>query len=254
MIPRSYMQADQFLPKTAGSGVFVEIGSDFGFSFGLEGGEGSTEYLARLAETHQTVLHTVDIRNCENKTVNNTNIVWHTGKGSEWAQKTYPSINKRISLLYLDNYFFIQPNDLALSISEQTKKLSWNETTYNTIKGHDWPQKFTKFDDLPQWCQDEVLTEFRSHWDQMNYDTESDYKKFGLKISNQNSQLEHFKQIYYLLPWLDHESLIILDDTGMFGGVWYGKCGPGVVLLQTLGFKIKKINVRTVIMQGKENE
>jgi hypothetical protein len=76
--------------------IFLEIGSDRS--------EGSTKFLADLAQKHGTVLHTVDIDKQKTNAIEHSSIVWHTGKGSEWSKTEYPKIGKKISLLYLDNF------------------------------------------------------------------------------------------------------------------------------------------------------
>lgn len=76
--------------------IFLEIGSDRG--------EGSTKFLADLAQRHGTALHTVDIDKQKTNAIEHSSIVWHTGKGSKWSKTEYPKIGKKISLLYLDNF------------------------------------------------------------------------------------------------------------------------------------------------------
>jgi len=77
--------------------IFVEIGSNRG--------EGSTKFLADLAQKHGTVLHTVDLDKEKANAFDHPSIVWHTGKGSRWTKTKYPpDIGKKISLLYLDNF------------------------------------------------------------------------------------------------------------------------------------------------------
>lgn len=102
-----FQHVEEWLPMVPADSVFVEIGS--------ERGEGSTVFFAKLAERHGTVLHTVDIDRVaryreylENKGVNPDSIIWHTGEpGSTWCKQSWPSINKPISLLYLDNFDWI---------------------------------------------------------------------------------------------------------------------------------------------------
>jgi hypothetical protein len=76
--------------------IFLEIGSNRS--------EGSTKFLADLAQQHGTMLHTVDIDKQKANAVEHPSIVWHTGKGSVWSKTEYPKIGKKISLLYLDNF------------------------------------------------------------------------------------------------------------------------------------------------------
>ena len=251
---QAYIYAEELLNTINPDSVFVEIGSDFGVAYGPEGSDGSTLFLANLAEKFNTTLHTVDFKKVESKIIDKSNIVWHTEIGSQWAKNTYPAIGKKISLLYLDNHFFKGPA-YELPIEEWIKQSVWTSDIYNNIKGADWPQMFVKFDELPQRCQDDVKVNFSLIYERMHYDSESEYINAGLSISNDDSQLEHFKQVYHLVPWLDDDCLIILDDSPRAGGVWYGKGGPCVSLLQTVGFKIKKVvsdGTGAVILQGKD--
>jgi len=84
------------LQQIEADSIFLEIGSDRS--------EGSTKFLADLAQQHGTMLHTVDIDKQKANAIEHLSIVWHTGKGSEWSKTEYPKIGKKISLLYLDNF------------------------------------------------------------------------------------------------------------------------------------------------------
>ena len=66
-------------------------------------------------------------------------------------------------------------------------------------------------------------------------------EKFNVKMTNENCQKEHFEQLLGLGPWLADKCLVVMDDTFLHNGAWTGKCGPGVVYLQTLGFNVVKI-------------
>lgn len=92
--------AEQYLPAVGPDDVFVEIGSDRG--------EGSTRTFSDIAQRNQTVVHTVDINSypkewCE-KHGFTQGIVWHQAIGSEWAKNVFPTLNKKIVCLYLDNF------------------------------------------------------------------------------------------------------------------------------------------------------
>lgn len=95
-----FQTAEKFLPPASVDCVFVEIGSDRY--------EGSTSHFAKLAQNNQTVLHTVDITNDPQIRLERqgpvSGIVWHQGTGSEWAEKVFPAVGKKISCLYLDNF------------------------------------------------------------------------------------------------------------------------------------------------------
>jgi hypothetical protein len=95
-----FQLANQYLPVVGPDDVFVEIGSDRG--------DGSTRMFADTALKNQTVVHTVDINNypqewCE-KHGFTQGVVWHQAIGSDWAKNVFPTLNKKIICLYLDNF------------------------------------------------------------------------------------------------------------------------------------------------------
>ncbi len=106
----TFKRAEQWLPVVGPDDVFVEIGSDRY--------EGSTTYFAELAVKNGTVLHTVDLLAEPQARINRSGqvpgIVWHQADGYEWAKDVFPSLGKRISCLYLDNFDYdwniTQPN------------------------------------------------------------------------------------------------------------------------------------------------
>jgi len=95
-----YQLVDQYLPVVGPDDVFVEIGSDRG--------DGSTRKFADTALKNQTVVHTVDINHYPQewgrKHGFTQGVVWHQAIGSEWAKNVFPTLNKKIVCLYLDNF------------------------------------------------------------------------------------------------------------------------------------------------------
>lgn len=66
--------------------------------------------------------------------------------------------------------------------------------------------------------------------------------KFGVNLTNSNSQMEHLSQMIHLLPHMSENGMVICDDTLMLSdGTWTGKCGPTVVYLQAMGWKILEV-------------
>lgn len=106
----TFKKSENLLPPVEPGSVFVEIGSDRY--------EGSTTYFADLAVRNGTVLHTVDLLSEPKERINRDGvvpgIVWHQADGVEWSRSIYPTINKPISCLYLDNFDYnwniTQPN------------------------------------------------------------------------------------------------------------------------------------------------
>jgi hypothetical protein len=64
------------------------------------------------------------------------------------------------------------------------------------------------------------------------------YAARGVIMNNQNSQEEHRLQLEYCLPYLDEQSVVIMDDTFYNNGIWDGKCATAIPLLLEHGFKI----------------
>lgn len=192
---------EQFMPSCI-SGVFVEIGTDRG--------EGSTLWLANLAERMQTQLHTVDIRpHLDNMVLDPTShrlgssfdhITWHTAAGSTWA-KDYGSIGQVISLLYLDNY--------------------------------DWT--WQSQGQVPRYLQVQKIKYLN---------------RFGIQLNNQDCQIEHLKQIMYLESWFCSDTVIVMDDTFYQDQTWNGKCGPAVIWLLAQGYQILSAENNGVIMSN----
>ena len=204
----------------------VEIGSDRG--------EGSTLYFAKLAEKYNVEFHTVDMLSTAQKTIQHHLINWHVGIGSEWCQTVYPKINKRISILYLDNFDYLWDCYYTSSAPDSV----WNQEIYNDLRGASWPEEFTPYDQLPNWIQQEVINNYDISYDSMLRAMKEQYNEQGLELTNSNCQLEHFKQLYYLHSWLDENCVVIFDETFKYNDCWIGKNGPGVLLLQTLGFRL----------------
>lgn len=79
--------------------VWVEIGS--------ERGEGSTISLAQQAERYGTVLHSVDISDHCQRTVQHPALTCHVAKGSVWTKNYQSLVHRPISVLHLDNFDWI---------------------------------------------------------------------------------------------------------------------------------------------------
>lgn len=88
-----FKYAEDYIEDMQPGSVFVEIGSDRW--------EGSTEYLANLAEKLFTRLHTVDISAEAQNRVRHPAIDWHVEVGSTWCQNYQ---GRKIGCVYLDNF------------------------------------------------------------------------------------------------------------------------------------------------------
>jgi N-dimethylarginine dimethylaminohydrolase len=74
------------------------------------------------------------------------------------------SMNPRDQMIMIGSNFFVFPYD-NISIKSVkfikssdigiTTLLNWTEKNYNNLRGPDWPQQFTPFEQLPIWAQEE---------------------------------------------------------------------------------------------------
>jgi hypothetical protein len=102
-----HINAKQFIDdiKFESDEIIVEIGSDRG--------EGSTEWFDTIAKNNGVKFYSVDVDDYASRTrsfLKNTNFVI-TESGSKWAHEELPKINKKIKVLYLDNYDWLSPMD-----------------------------------------------------------------------------------------------------------------------------------------------
>lgn len=163
--------------------IVLEIGS--------ERGEGSSEWLYNWASQRGMEFHSVDV--IAQSIVNNPKINFHTtNAGSDWCRDVLPKLDKKIKVLYLDNFDWI---------------------------ANDW------VDDLPQWLINQI----------------EQYARRGVVMNNENSQIEHLLQAQYCLPYMDKESIVIVDDTyyNISTDEWDGKCAKVMPLLVENGYMIE---------------
>ena len=224
-----------FIDNIAPDTTIVEIGS--------ERGEGSTEYFARLADEYKVDFHTIDILDKSRyKTNHNYKVCWHQRDGAAWSQFEYPKIRKKISVLYLDNFDWIYNHT---TIHDPL----WNEELYERIKGPSWPEKFDKFDLMPQWVQDESLTLLDVGRDEIYGGIAGRYKSVGFEFNNRICQKEHLTQLLFLYPFFCENTVVVFDDTFIHNGAWTGKCGPGAVFLESNGYQVVAQDQGGVIMK-----
>jgi hypothetical protein len=74
------------------------------------------------------------------------------------------------------------------------------------------------------------------------------YLKQGLEMTNINSQVSHLTQAINLTPWFTRKSIIAIDDTYLYNGIFIGKGGAVVPYLMTQGFDVIKIHDNGVIL------
>lgn len=103
-----YEQIGLVEPDTA----WIEIGS--------ERGEGSTMALAGQAQRWGTHLYSVDIDTYARDNLTHDSLTCFVQSGSDWAKNTWPTIAKKVSFVYLDNFDWIWDTaDISLHICNQ---------------------------------------------------------------------------------------------------------------------------------------
>jgi hypothetical protein len=179
---KPYTELENFNLTVDQNNIVLEIGS--------ERGEGSSLWLHEWAKQHNIEFYSVDVEHGQREQ-DHPEINWIvTSSGSDWCKNMLPDLNKKIKVLYLDNFDWI-----------------WEPTNIS------W------------WIQKQI----------------DSYAQRGVTMNNQNCQEEHRLQIEYCLPYLDKQSVVIMDDT------YYkdankdqltGKCATAIPLLLENGFKM----------------
>jgi hypothetical protein len=143
--------------------------------------------LFNWAKEHNLDFYSVDVEHGTRET-DFPDINWIvTDSGSNWCKNSLPSLNKKIKVLYLDNFDWIsESNSSAIFIQKQIK----------------------------------------------------DYANRGIVMNNQNCQEEHILQVEYCMPFLDEQSVVIMDDTYIDHGQLVGKCATAIPLLSLHGFQL----------------
>ena len=160
--------------------IVVEIGS--------ENGEGSSLWLHNWATKHNIEFYSVDVVERDQDSSKINWVIFESG--SEWCKTVLPTLNKKIKVLYLDNFDWIY--DI------------WNQN-------------------MPAEIQNLI----------------DSYLQRGVVMNNQNCQEEHRLQVEYCLPYLDEQSVVIMDDTFYTNNGWNGKCATAIPLLLKNGFKMR---------------
>jgi hypothetical protein len=177
---KPYSKLENFDLAVDQNNIVVEIGS--------ERGEGSSLWLHEWAKQRNIEFYSVDVEHGQRQQ-EYPEINWIvTSSGSDWCKNTLLGLNKKIKVLYLDNFDWI-----------------WEP------------------ENIPGWIQGQI----------------DSYAQRGVTMNNQNCQEEHRLQLEYCLPYLDEQSVVIMDDT------YYnetnqltGKCATAIPLLLQNGFKL----------------
>ena len=98
---RPYLILDQHL-----SNIHVNKEQDIVLEVGTENGEGSTDYFFNWANKRNMQFYSVDVVDKNN--VDHLNFIKYES-GSSWCKNVLPNLNKKIKVLYLDNFDWIRP-------------------------------------------------------------------------------------------------------------------------------------------------
>jgi hypothetical protein len=180
---KPYSKLENFDLAVDQNNIVLEIGS--------ERGEGSSSWLYAWAKQRNIEFYSVDVEHHTHREQTYPEINWIvTSSGSDWCKTSLPGLNKKIKVLYLDNFDWI------------------------------WEPK-----NIPDWIQEQI----------------DSYARRGVTMNNQNCQEEHRLQLEYCLPYLDEQSVVIMDDTYYEHGnksQLRGKCATAIPILLANGFKI----------------
>jgi len=176
---KPYTKLDSIDLTISHDNIVVEIGS--------ENGEGSSVWLYNWAKNHGVEFYSIDVEH-RMREQQYPEIHWIvTSSGSDWCKNVLPGLNKKIKVLYLDNFDWIwDTNNIESNIQNQIDK----------------------------------------------------YAERGIVMNNQNCQEEHRLQLEYSLPYLDEQSVVIMDDTFYNNNRLDGKCATAIPLLLEHGFKL----------------
>lgn len=133
-------------------------------------------------------------------------------------------------------------------VDDAQRRLKHLPVHWHTQSGSLWCQRVLPQLDTQVGCV--YLDNFDYNWD-VNYPPQdwlqkqqSFYvQKVGVEMTNQNSQVEHLKQILAIYPYLSDSAVVICDDTYTYNDCWIGKSGAVVIYLLANGFEFVK-NIR----------
>lgn len=112
--------------------IILEIGS--------ERGEGSTEFFNLHSKKFNVPFYSVDIsESARNNLSHLTNTTFVVSDGSKWTKEVLPTLNKKIKILYLDNYDWnhrpMKPDETGLkNLYREKFNLEW--TNLNCVAEH----------------------------------------------------------------------------------------------------------------------
>ena len=116
--------------------IMLEIGSDRY--------EGSTVFLADLAQKKNIDLYSVDVDTSAYRRIRHPSVVWQHGTGSDWCRNILPDLGKKISLLYLDNF------DYNWDVNKYNESIAQQQQEYRTRFGLDMNNQACQVEHMQQ--------------------------------------------------------------------------------------------------------
>jgi hypothetical protein len=115
------------------------IKNDIILEIGSERGEGSTEFFDDYASKFNVPFYSVDLLdNAKNKLTHLKNTNFQISMGSKWAKDILPTLNKKIKILYLDNYDWNHnpDNPDTTGLKDQYHAIDLHWTNLNCVAEH----------------------------------------------------------------------------------------------------------------------
>jgi hypothetical protein len=91
-----YQRSQEYVTVRGPGSAILEIGSDRW--------EGSTLWLADLAERMAMDFYSVDINDSAQRRIAHPRITWYVSEGTHWCRSVLPVLDRKIGLVYLDNF------------------------------------------------------------------------------------------------------------------------------------------------------
>jgi hypothetical protein len=91
-----YQKSQEYITVTDPGSAILEIGSDRW--------EGSTVWLANIAERLDMHFYSVDIDDSAQRRITHPRITWCISEGADWCRAVLPVLDHKIGLVYLDNF------------------------------------------------------------------------------------------------------------------------------------------------------
>jgi hypothetical protein len=128
-------------------------------------------------------------------------------------------------------------------VNDAQRRLGHLPVHWHTQPGSEWCQTVLPTMGVEVGCV--YLDNFDYNWDvkQPPQDWVKERQMFyaqtvGVEMTNQNSQIEHLRQILAIYPYLADSAVVVCDDTYTYNDCWIGKSGAVVIYLLANGFEL----------------